>query len=222
MARFFRIGPGEMQRQCFRRGQHISMSGKTAASLQAATRRSGAAQQQYPVASISRPTSQQLQELPDAFQRPQEPRTAPYAQSLWLGWLQASAVQGACTAAGWSTAWEAADSCSGQQPPKRQPTAPTYSSPSVEEFHRQEPARIAVDHSNRVQAWSGNQFRKASSTDRKMNRQHRKVGRLHMRHLISSRGTSPHERMVGPTVLHSRFQLLMRCLPPQPLMAIRN
>jgi hypothetical protein len=28
--------------------------------------------------------------------------------------------------------------------------------------------------------------------------------------------------MVGPTVLHSRFQLLMRCLPPQPLMAIRN
>jgi hypothetical protein len=28
MAHFFRIGPGEMQRQCFRRGQHISMSGK--------------------------------------------------------------------------------------------------------------------------------------------------------------------------------------------------
>jgi hypothetical protein len=81
MAHFFRIGPGEMQRQCFRRGQHISMSGKTAASLQAATRKSGAAQQQYPVASISRPAAQPrpgwVRPYPPrvplhALQRPQE------------------------------------------------------------------------------------------------------------------------------------------------------
>ena len=36
-----------------------------------------------------------------------------------------------------------------------------------------------------------------------------------MRNPISIRSGSPHERMITPTILHSRLQRLMRRLPPQ-------
>jgi hypothetical protein len=84
----------------------------------------------------------------------------------------------------------------------------------MKEFHRQEPTGIAVDRDNRVQPRLGNQFRKASGTDRKANLQHRKIGGLDVRNLISARSRSPHERMAaGPPSFNSHPQRRMRPTP---------
>ena len=72
----------------------------------------------------------------------------------------------------------------------------------VAETATRKPARIAVDRANRTQTRSGDQLPEAGDTNRKPHRQHREIGRLHMRNPSSTRGGSPHVRMATPTILH--------------------
>jgi hypothetical protein len=94
MAHFFRIGPGEMQRQCFRRGQHISMSGKLQLRYKppperAAPLNSNIQLHRYPAQPLNLGqggygrTHLGCHCMP--FRGRRRARTTSYAQSRWLG-----------------------------------------------------------------------------------------------------------------------------------------